>query len=200
MRFAFMNNNSLDADISSMKRIFFFATPIDIVPVLARFEAAAPLKFVEMGVTTTPNRPIYLTSSEIPNPGIATHETGFMSRAYLVSLRDTKNSINTFIDRNGEKRWSLQNSDNEDTVILTIAGLWKTGTLLPGNISTLHANPTAQQLMKRFQSALRREGFSRIQGWWLGAEALERLKAGKRLTVTAEQSPPQFDFALSTVD
>lgn len=179
-----------------MKRIFFFATPSDIVPVLARFEAGEPLKFVEMGVTTTPNRAIYLTSNEIPNPGIATHETGSMSEAYLVSHRDTKNAITGFIDRKGENRWSLANSDNEDSVILTISGLWKTGTLLPGNIATLHSSQAAQQLMKRFQSALRREGFSRIRGWWLGAEALERLKAGKRLTVTAEQSPPQFDFVL----
>jgi hypothetical protein len=32
-----------------MKRIFFFATPADIAPVLQKLEANAPLKFVEMG-------------------------------------------------------------------------------------------------------------------------------------------------------
>ena len=63
-----------------MKRIFFFATPADIVPVLNRFEAKAPLKFVEMGNLTTPNIAIYLKSSAIPNPGIATHETGRNNR------------------------------------------------------------------------------------------------------------------------
>lgn len=179
-----------------MKRIFFFATPVDIVSVLNRFEANAPLKFVEMGNLTTSNRAIYLNSSEIPNPGIATYETGSLSQGYMVSHRDTKNNMHSFVGRKGEKRWSLDNSDNEETVILTMAGLGRTGTLLPGNMATLHETPVAQQLMKWFQSALKQEGFTKVRDWWLGREALAMLKAGKRLTTTAEQSPPEFDLTL----
>lgn len=177
-----------------MKRIFFFATPTDIVPVLRKFESSEPLKFVEMGNLTTPNREIYLESADIPEPGVSTHETGASSKAYMVSLRDAKNNMHAFVGRKGEKRWSLDNSDNADTVVLTLAGLWKTGTLLPGNMSTLHETPPAQQLMKGFLGALKQEGFTKIEDWWLGREALGMLKAGRRLTTTAEQSPPQFDL------
>ena len=180
-----------------MKRILFFATPTDIVPVLKRFEANAPLKFVEMGNLPTPNRAIYLESSDIPNPGISTHERGGGSQSYMVSHRDTKNHMHAFVGRKGEKRWSLDNSDNNETVILTMAGLWKTGTLLPGTMDTLHETPVAQQLMKWFLSALKQEGFTKVRDWWLGKEALEMLKAGKRLTTTAEQSPPEFDLKWS---
>jgi hypothetical protein len=179
-----------------MKRIFFFATPADITPVLNRLEANAPLKFVEMGNLTTPNRAIYLESAEIPNPGIATHETGSISQGYMVSHRDTKNHMHAFVGRKGEKRWSLDNGDNEETVILVMAGTWKTGTLLPGNMSTLHDNAVAQQLMKWFLSAMKQENFSKVREWWVGCEAMEMLKAGKRLTTTAEQSPPEFDLKL----
>lgn len=179
-----------------MKRIFFFATPADIVPVLNRFEANAPLKFVEMGNLTTPNRAIYLEASEIPNPGISTHETGSMSQGYMVSHRDTKNHMHAFVGRKGEKRWSLDNSDNEETVLLSMAGLWKTGTLLPGNMATLHEKPVAQQLMKWFLSALKQEDFTKVREWWLGPEAMEMLKAGRRLTTTAEQSPPEYDLKM----
>ncbi|MCA3080042.1 MAG: hypothetical protein ING71_14770 [Rhodocyclaceae bacterium] len=179
-----------------MKRIFFFATPADIVPVLARFEANAPLKFVELGSLTTPNRAIYLESWEIPAPGIATHETGSLSQGYMVSHRDTKNDMRTFEGRKGERHWTLENGDNEETVLLNMAGLWKTGTLLPGNMATLHETHGAQQLMKWFLSALKQEGFTKVRNWWLGKEAMELLKAGKRLTTTAEQSPPEFDLTL----
>lgn len=180
-----------------MKRVFFFATPADIVPVLSRFEANAPLKFVEMGNLTTPNRAIYLESSQIPDPGIATHETGGQSKAYLVSHRDTKNNMHSFVGRQGERRWTVENGDNEESAILTMAGLWKTGTLLPGSMATLHEKPVAQQLMKWFQSALKAESFTKVDVWWLGPEALDMLKAGKRLTTTAEQSPPAYDLKLS---
>jgi hypothetical protein len=180
-----------------MKQIFFFATPADIIPVLRRFESNAPLKFVEMGTLSTPNRKIYLEASQIPDPGIATHETGSLSKGYMVSHRDTKNHMDVSITRKGEKRWNLLNSDNEEAVILGMGGLWKTGTLLPGGIATLHQASVAQQLMKWFLLALKQEGFIKVREWWLGKEALEMLKAGKRLTTTAEQSPPEFDLKLS---
>jgi hypothetical protein len=178
-----------------MKRILFFATPDDIVPVLRRFESNAPLKFVEMGNLTTPNRAIYLESSEIPNPGISTHETGNASAAYMVSHRDTKNHMQKLIGQRGEYRWTLDNGSNEETVILTMGGLWKDGILLEGLMDTLHQTPVAQQLMKWFLGALKQEGFTKVESWWLGKEALEMLRAGKRLTQAA-QSPPEFDLRL----
>lgn len=177
-----------------MKQILFFATPADIELVLRRFEANAPLKFVEMGTLSTPNRAIYLEASQIPNLGIATHETGSRSQGYMVSLRDTKNHLEVSTTRSGEKRWNLFNAHNEETVILGMGGLWKTGTLLPGSIVTLHQSPVAQHLMKWFMMALKQEGFTKVREWWLGREAVEMLRAGRRLTTTAEQSPPEFDL------
>lgn len=179
-----------------MKRIHFFATLTDVIPVLRRFESNAPLKFVELGNLTTPNRTVYLESSAIPDPGVATHETGNASIAYMVSHRDTKNHMQKFVGRQGEHRWTLHNGDNEETVILTMAGLWKGEVLLPGLMDTLHQTLVAQQLMKWFLAALRKESFTKIESWWLGTEALQMLRSGKRLTTTAVQSPPQFDLAM----
>lgn len=178
-----------------MKRIFFFATPSDVVPVLVRFASNDEIKFVEMGNLTTPNRPIHLSVSEIPDPGLSTHETGGASRSYLISPRDSINQMHKFLGNDGIARWSVDNSDNEDSVVLTMAGRWK-DMLLPGSMDTLHQTTMAQRLMKAFQSALKKEGFVKVENWWLGKEALEMLKAGKRLSTTAEQSPPQFDLVL----
>jgi hypothetical protein len=177
-----------------MKRIFFFATQADIVPVLKRLEGNAPLKFVEIGSFTDPNLPIYLESSEIPNPGIATHETGSASDSYMVSHSDIKNHMHEFVDDSGQRRWLLNNGDNEETVILTMAGTWK-DMLLPGIMDTLHETPEAQQLMKWFLAALKAEGFTKVDMYWVGKEALEMLRTGKRLA-DAEQSPPEFDLKL----
>jgi hypothetical protein len=48
-----------------MKRIYFFATPVDVAPVLERFEAAAPLRFVVSANLTTLSHTTYLAASEI---------------------------------------------------------------------------------------------------------------------------------------
>jgi hypothetical protein len=179
-----------------MRQIHFFATPTDIKPVLRRFERNAPLKFVEMGTLTTPNRTIYLESAQIPKPGIATHETASLSKGYMVSHRDTKDQTRASVTRNGEKRWNLFAADNEEAVGLGLAGLWKTGTLLPGSIHTVHQNPVSQQLMKWFQASLSQEGFEKVREWWVGHEAMRLLQAGKRLATTAEQSPAEYDLQL----
>lgn len=180
-----------------MKRIHFFATPADVVPVLERFEANAPLKFVVADNLTTPNPTTYLTASEIPEPGVSTHETGALSRQLLVSARDAKTHLRTFVGDRGEKRWMTDNGFNEETVALTLAGRWGEDILLPGNMSTLHDTAAAQQLMKGFRAALKGEGFVQVnRAWWLGREAMEMLRAGKRLATAAVQSPPDYDLKL----
>lgn len=179
-----------------MMKVHFFATPADISPVLARFESNFPLKFVESGVSANPNRAIYLESDEIPEPGLATHETASRSKAYFVSHRETKNNIRSDTGPDGQKRWSLISADNEEAVILSLGGIWKTGTLLPGLMDSMHDNATVRELLKAFAEALKKEGFKKVKQWWVGPEAMEMLKAGKRLATTAEQSPPAYDLVL----
>lgn len=176
-----------------MQRIFFYATPDDIAPALSSYEGNAPLKFVQMGNLTTPNRAIYLSSTEIPQLGVSSHETGGASDAYMVSHRGTKNHIHTFIGYSGENRWVLENSDNEETKVLTPAGLWN-GMVIEGTMDTLHnKNPAAQQLMKWLLSAFRINGFAKVDRAWVGPNAMTMLMAGKRLS-QAEQSPTECDL------
>lgn len=176
-----------------MKYIHFFATAEDIMPVLRRLEKDEPLKYVPTGKRSEINRPVYVLCDDIPDPGMSTNESGSLSIAYLLSPRDIKNSMYAFVDGLGQKRWHLNNGDNPDSVLLTMAGLWKTGTLLPGNMSTLHGTSNAQCIMKRFLSAIKAEQFVRYGVYWFGREAIEMLQAGRRL-VQAEQSPASYDI------
>ena len=142
-----------------MKYIHFYATGADILPVLHRLEDDQPVKYIPTGKRSEINRPIYLTWKEIPDLGIATNESGFLSRAYMVSPRDIKNVMYAFTDNAGRKQWLLSNGDNPDSVLLATAGLWTSGSLLPGNMRTLHDTSSAQRIMKRFLSSVKAEGF-----------------------------------------
>ena len=180
-----------------MKQILFFATPVDILPLLERFQSASPLQFAQGGPLSTPDRALYLDATQIPGLGIATHETGSQSRGLLVAQRDVALQARRSVTRQGEPRWNLFNADVAGSVSLVLGGLWKTGTLLPGSMATMHADPAARQLMKRFASSLKQEGFTKVRAWWLGKDAMAMLRDGKRLSTTAEQPPPEFDLRLS---
>ena len=176
-----------------MKSVYFFATPNDIRQVLHRVESNALLRFVEGGTMFSSNRNEYLEATEISDLGVASHETGSQSTGYMVTLRDEENNVRTSTMKNGALRWDLHNSDTPGSVILTPAGLWKE-MLLAGNVGTVHDDPVAQMLMKRFQSAIKSESFAKAGRFWVGREALEFLDSGRRLSTTAEQSPPEFDI------
>lgn len=177
-------------------KVLFFATPNDISPALAEFEAGLSLKFVETGITSNPNRAIYLESDEIPEPGLATHETASRSKAYLVSHRETRNHTRSETRPNGQKRWDVRLADNEEAVLLSLGGLWTTGTLLPGIMDDMHGNAVTKELIKAFSTALKKQGFKKVRSWWVGPEAMQMLKEGKRLATTAEQSPAAYDLGL----
>ena len=181
-----------------MKNVYFFATPHDLTGALARLEERNTLKYVETGTKLAEDRAAFLRASDIPKLGIASHETGSLSTGYLVSRQDTPNVSRMSATRTGERRWNLYNGDNPGTMALTPAGLWK-GLLLAGNASTVHDDPDAQSLIRWFQSALKMECFAKAGRFWIGQEALHLLKAGARLSTTAEQSPPEFDLRLEQV-
>jgi len=52
----------------------------------------------------------------------------------------------------------------------------------------------AKHLLQKFTYEVRKR-FERIRGYYVGPEAHELLKEGKRLTI-AEQSPREFDLVL----
>jgi hypothetical protein len=180
-----------------MKQILFFATPNDIRPIISALEAAGDIGFVRVGNHDTENPPV-LSGGDLPQPGIATHETASGSISYLIVPREGRLHVGHYIsedpDTFGQKRWSVYNGFNEESVEMTLAGIWDDNTLLPGSIKTMHTSKFAQSMMRAFQAALRKQKFEKVQSWWLGQEALDMLRAGKRLSTTAVQSPPEYDL------
>lgn len=173
-----------------MKEIRFFASPEDIRPVLERFEKSQPIKFVEMGMRTDDNRGIYLESDEVPEAGQATDAEANFSQAYLVTQRETKVSVREMEMNDGRIRKDVVAGDNEEAVTLNTGGIWTDEIMLPGRMTAMHSNAIAEALLKDFRSAVRKENFEKVGEFWVGPEAMEWLKEGKRLAAGGTASDP----------
>lgn len=178
-----------------MRRIFFYAAPSDIKPVLKIFEAVEPLQFVETGNFSTMERLIYINSDDLPSPGVATNSSSAGSVAYLVARDGTEMFQREIDGMRNTKRWVLSAGENETSVTLTMAGLWKDNFLLQGSMTSMHDTELSQGLMKRFLASIKKVKFQKIDLSWIGAEALDMLKAGARLT-QSEMSSPQHHVRL----
>jgi len=92
----------------------------------------------------------------------------------------------------GVDRFAIDQLDNPDTITFTPGGVWKEDILLHGGIGTASQSKTSEALMKRFRTIVKK-AFVKVQAFYVGPQAFELLRRGKRLTISA-QSPQEFDL------
>jgi hypothetical protein len=92
----------------------------------------------------------------------------------------------------GRVRFDVDQMLNPDSIVFTPGGEWKKQMIIAGLFATVSSSQPAQQLMRQINGAVRKY-FTKINAYWVGPEALARLRSGFRLTM-AEQSPPMYDL------
>jgi len=82
------------------------------------------------------------------------------------------------------------------------ADLWPGGeydskTIISWTITTIFDDPRIQRIMRKLASLLKKH-FTRVHAYWVGPEAIERLRAGSRLTLNV-YAGPEFDLHKNSV-
>lgn len=171
---------------------YFFATRNDILPVLRGVEKTLPVKYVAFEDVRSPNFEEHSRGEDIPNLGIAPQEPHANCPIFLIC--DPALRINVRPTKGGEF-YAVDQLHNPDTIAYQTGGLWK-DILLYGSIGTCTASfsPISKKLLQRYTYQVRKH-FKYIGAYYVGPEAEQMLKEGKRLTL-AEQSHKSFDLQL----
>jgi hypothetical protein len=181
-----------------MKRIFFFATKIDILTLANAVEKTTPLQYVlahhQLHPAYGPDAPTYSSVSDFPHLGVATaKQTGSCER-YIVAPRTTA-IVSTTRQIAGNPETCFEMGNCPDCVELNVGGFWKEQVLINGLVQTWSDSKDAQRLMRRFMSSFKHLFEQRIGAYWIGPEALEFLRDGGRLTLNVD-AHPDFDIQL----
>jgi hypothetical protein len=177
-----------------MKQILFFALRNDMVSVLNRFDAMGAVKYIASGVISSPSCSSFDRGASIPDLGKASNASAINCQSFLIGTSDTEIRLRPLADDDCRMRFAVDQLENPDTITFSPGGLWKDGILLHGRASTVSQSKMSQELMKRFQKALKVD-FQKVKAYYVGLEALELLKNGQRLTSSA-QSPRDLDLAI----
>jgi hypothetical protein len=175
-----------------MKLIHFFALKDDLLPMLEAVECDDPLKYVRTGNCLSPDFNEFLNGADIPTLGKASAESAIGCESFLVTPRTLPVILRPIKATGGTERYCMDQLINPDTVEFIPAGVWSDEIVLNGRVGTVSDSAVSQELMKRFNSAIRKQ-FTKIKAFWVGANALTLLNAGKRLAGAA-QSPREFDL------
>jgi hypothetical protein len=175
------------------KDIHFYATKSDLLSIFDMVDSG--LQYVRFGSCSVPNPETFLSGPDIPNLGIASSESAVACDMFLVCDKTSKVIPCKFSTLKGEERFGFDQLNNPHTIVFSPGGLWGNDVLLHGRVATVSDHEASIRLMKLFGSAIRKK-FTKVRAFYVGPDALEMLKRGKRLTIAA-QSPRRFDLAMN---
>lgn len=174
------------------KDIHFYATKADLLPF---FDLVGEgLQYVRTGIYPSSEPERFSSGLLIPNLGIANNESAVSCASFLVSEANTRIVPRSLSPFNGSERFAFDQLNNPNTIAFSPGGIWDNDILLHGRISTMSDEKSVIRIMKIFSSAIRKNS-TKIKAFYVGLEALEMLKNGKRLTIAA-QSPGTFDLKM----
>jgi hypothetical protein len=177
-----------------MKSIHFFALKDDLLAVLAAVESAKPLKFAKTGHFPTPAIQWLSSGSSIPNIGIAEADSAVRCESYLIAEHPEKVKARSIKQLDGRVVYSVDQLVNPDTVTMSAGGQWTENVIIDGRIGSASDSAKSQEIMKLFNSEIRKR-FKKVNAFWVGPLAYERLLSGSRLTAAVD-SPSEYDLAI----
>ena len=178
-----------------MTQTHFFALRDDILAVLRAVEHES-LTYTRIDNQLQPDFDQYKRGEDIPGLGTASAASGVACTTFLVTRRTTKIQVEESAGLAGVRRYHVSQLSNPDSVTLTPAGVWTDGTILYGRVATCSGSEISKTLMRLFRGAIRQR-FAPMHHYWVGPQALDCLKVGRRLTI-AVQSPPEFDLEVNS--
>ena len=175
---------------------FFFATKSDLLPGIEYVDGRWKLECYRHEMR--PDRSFAFSGSLLAIPTLGRSDTGDTAQDpdYFVYPHDRRPAVRTIPQRRGGVRFVLDPS--AETVHFRSGGLHDaSGAFIAGRVArALEANRRGVSLYRELSQALLR-GFNKVNAFWLGPEAFDEFKAGRRMVTMGIRSPREYDLAES---
>jgi hypothetical protein len=172
--------------------IHFFATRLDILPVLETLEAKLALKYVEMGSFTVAQPFSVGRAADIPSLGVAI--AGDRNHVPHFMIMPWEDEINCEVvpQRRGDVRYIFSHTHHSKSITFVAGGTFESKAVIAGEFGTCFANGVSQELFRTVRNRVRKT-FRNVKSQWVGPEAAALWSAGWRLT-TGVGSPVAYDL------
>lgn len=177
------------------KQILFFATAIDIQPIMESLESLYQVKYYEMGLFDIKPNSYYDSISEIPNFCIPEYSDWNRDLRVMMLPKSSLLRIREVPQRSGGLKYAIDPLENQVSICFQFGGTYQEGILLGGSCGTSFLNDFSIKIFKEFSLRLKKE-FRKIGNFYVGKDAEEKLKSGWRL-VTNEKISKDFDLKLN---
>ncbi len=172
----------------------FHVFPEDIKPIIEEIENEFDIKYYAAGLFDSKEIITYNSLSEDPNLGFARSGDWNDIDEYLIKPKKEVLDIRKVPQRKGGTKYAVDQSINSKSIEIKIGGIYpdKEKVNVAGRVSTISEDPFSKALYKSFSLKIKKR-FKRIEAFYIGPKAEEKLKEGWRM-VTNEKMSTDFDL------
>ena len=194
-----------------MSRVHFFATRKDILSICDVVEQKLDLKILRAFQVPTKQAKVpakqakdayaeYYSFRDIPDLGKANggnRKNGpcfvLVNKSIDVPMRNTTLAKAPYI-----RLWAV---NKEEAVSFCPGGEYRDDGIIFGEVMTEFSCKESERIVRAFRTAMKKQFGIKARGAWVGPEALERLKAGARLTDYYDHPDPEIiDIKISEIE
>jgi len=174
------------------KQLSFFATTNDLIEILET--AASKTSFCFALLKDKSDYPsVYRSVANIEDLSVATFGDQNKEKMYLLIDPETKPNIRSVEQRNDGTKIFFDQRSHPESVVLRPGGVFKNfECIIAGQVGTISQDQWSESFY-RLLSAILKKQFTKVKSFYVGAEALEKLDQGVRLTNNIK-SPIEYDL------
>lgn len=173
-------------------QLSFFATKNDLLDVLETVAFKTSFCFACLDDNRTSTE-VYQSVADIDDLSIATFGDQNKEKTYLLIDPEKKPNVRSVEQRNGGTKNFFDQRSHPESVFIRPGGVYKNfECIVAGQIGTISQEQWSESLYKLLSATLRKQ-FTKVKSYYVGAEALEKLEQGVRLTANMK-SPIEYDL------
>lgn len=178
------------------KQLCFFTILEDLIPIFKEIEDLVDIRYHLAGLQNCSEILVFSTIFETSNLGIATSGDWNKIDRYLILQENESLNIREVIQKDGSVKFAVDQMHNLKSVELKIGGIFSDieKVIVAGRISNISDDVDSNKIFELFSSTIKKN-FRRIDSFYVGSKAEEKLKEGWRL-VTNEKSPIDYDLKI----
>ena len=175
------------------KQLYFFADKTDVLEILHQFEYDNQDIYYCLAGLFDDSIPEEVDSLiTLQNLGIVNHGDWNHIDDYLILPKTNKPLIRVVPQYKGGNKYAIDQLMNTKSVIIKLGGVFKDSVLIGGKIGTISEEIFSLNTFSSFAKIIRKR-FTKVGTFYVGKEALKKLREGWRLT-TNIRSPSGYDL------
>jgi hypothetical protein len=172
---------------------FFFAELEDIAPIIRDLEQEFDIKYALGGYNDEPGVKYYKSLLDVAGLGFVTRSSWMDTEYYLIIPDKSIIKVREISLYAGGYNYAIDQEENPVSAAVNVGGIYKEGVIVASKLGTSSTRPFSLEVFNFLSKKIKKK-FRRIEEFYVGKKAEEKLDAGWRLVANYDEESTVYDL------